>query len=130
MYFITTPCAHRPVFNNDNNTVSFSCSYNFSTLAELKLKLISFNWFDDNSTFDNELYMNTKNKYIDDIINELVSYENNIEFIRFYERLAMNEGCCHLIVTYVQNITDKSCITISKQAYNKFDESCNSFFNK
>lgn len=130
MYFIIPLCAHSPVFNNDNNTISFDSSYNFSTLDELKTHLISFNWFDNNCELDDEFDLNAKNKYINDIINELLSYENNSDFIGFYERLTMNDGCCHLIVTYVKNNTDKSCISILKQVYDKFEQSLKNFFNK
>lgn len=123
MYFISSPCSYRPIFNND--TVTFDSSYSFDTLDELKNKLTNFHWFDDE--FDSN-HLNEKNKYIGDIINELVLHKNDIEFIRLYDRLSMNEGCCHVIITYV--LSNDSCIMISKHTHDEFEQSLDRFFNR
>lgn len=128
MYFISSPCSHRPTFVDASNSVTFQGSYSFNTLNELKNELIGFNWFDDKCIFDNDQHLNEKNKYIDDIINELTLHKNDTEFIKLYHRLSMNEGCCHVIITYM--LSDDSTITMSKQLYEKFDQSLNDYFGK
>jgi hypothetical protein len=125
MYSISSPCSFHPIFNNDLNIVTFNGSYNFNTLEELKNKLVNdFNWLDDNFASNKK----SKHEYIMLIINELENQDANKEFIKFYERLAMNEGCCHVIISYTPH--NNSEIVLSKNTYDKFEQSLNNFFSK